>query len=78
MKRGHDNVSAWGGRARHSPSGRVPAARLLSGRSVASVQVKARRPVQELNVSFQEQKSVLPYEKVADMSLAAEALKLLR
>jgi ABC-type nitrate/sulfonate/bicarbonate transport system substrate-binding protein len=36
------------------------------------------RYIQELNVSFQEQKSVLPYEKVADMSLAAEALKLLR
>jgi ABC-type nitrate/sulfonate/bicarbonate transport system substrate-binding protein len=35
------------------------------------------RYIQELNVSFQEQKSVLPFAKVADMSLAAEAVKLL-
>jgi ABC-type nitrate/sulfonate/bicarbonate transport system substrate-binding protein len=35
------------------------------------------RYIQELNVSFKEQKSVLPFERVADMSLAAEAVKLL-
>ena len=36
------------------------------------------RYVQELNVSFKVQKSVLPFERVADMSLAADAVKLLR
>lgn len=35
------------------------------------------RYIQELNVSFKVQKAVLPFEKVADMSLAAEALTLL-
>ena len=34
--------------------------------------------IQQLNVEFQVQKSVLPFEQVADMSLAADALKLLR
>ena len=36
------------------------------------------RYVQGLNVDFHVQKSVLPFEKVADMSLAQDALKLLR
>jgi ABC-type nitrate/sulfonate/bicarbonate transport system substrate-binding protein len=36
------------------------------------------RYMQDLNVSFQVQKSILPFERVADMSLAADALKLLR
>lgn len=36
------------------------------------------RYIQELNVSFKVQKSLLPFERVADMSLAAEAVKLLR
>jgi ABC-type nitrate/sulfonate/bicarbonate transport system substrate-binding protein len=34
--------------------------------------------IQQLNVDFGIQKSILPYEKVADMSLAREALKLLK
>jgi hypothetical protein len=34
--------------------------------------------MQDLNVSFKVQKSVLPFERVADMSLAAEAVRLLR
>lgn len=33
--------------------------------------------MQELNVSFKVQKEILPFERVADMSLAADALKLL-
>ena len=33
--------------------------------------------IQNLNVEFQVQKAVLPFERVADMSLAADALKLL-
>ena len=33
--------------------------------------------IQQLNVQFGVQKSILPYERVADMSLAKEALKLL-
>jgi ABC-type nitrate/sulfonate/bicarbonate transport system substrate-binding protein len=36
------------------------------------------RYMQELNVSFKVQKSVMPFERVADMSLAADAVKLLR
>ena len=36
------------------------------------------RYIQELNVSFKVQKNVLPFERVADMSLAAEAVKLLQ
>lgn len=36
------------------------------------------RYIQDLNISFQVQKSVLPFDRVADMSLAADALKLLR
>jgi ABC-type nitrate/sulfonate/bicarbonate transport system substrate-binding protein len=35
------------------------------------------RYMQDLNVSFQVQKSVLPFDRVADMSLANDALKLL-
>jgi NitT/TauT family transport system substrate-binding protein len=35
------------------------------------------RYMQELNLSFRVQKQILPFERVADMSLAAEALKLL-
>lgn len=35
------------------------------------------RYMQALNVSFHVQKEILPFERVADMSLAAEALKLL-
>jgi ABC-type nitrate/sulfonate/bicarbonate transport system substrate-binding protein len=35
------------------------------------------RYMQSLNVSFKVQKTVLPFERVADMSLAADALKLL-
>jgi ABC-type nitrate/sulfonate/bicarbonate transport system substrate-binding protein len=35
------------------------------------------RYMQELNVSFNVQKEILPFERVADMSLAAEALTLL-
>lgn len=35
------------------------------------------RYMQELNVSFKVQKEILPFERVADMSLAADALKLL-
>jgi hypothetical protein len=33
--------------------------------------------MQQLNVSFKVQKEILPFERVADMSLAADALKLL-
>jgi hypothetical protein len=33
--------------------------------------------MQKLNVSFGIQKTMLPYDKVADMSLARDALKLL-
>ena len=36
------------------------------------------RYMQALNVSFKVQKGILPFERVADMSLAADALKLLR
>ena len=36
------------------------------------------RYIQDLNVSFKVQKSVLPFDRVADMSLANDALKLLR
>jgi ABC-type nitrate/sulfonate/bicarbonate transport system substrate-binding protein len=35
------------------------------------------RYIQALNVSFHVQKEILPFERVADMSLAADALKLL-
>jgi hypothetical protein len=35
------------------------------------------RIIQELNISSNVQKAVLPFEQVADMSLAADALKLL-
>lgn len=35
------------------------------------------RYIQELNVSFKSQKAILPFDRVADMSLAADALKLL-
>jgi ABC-type nitrate/sulfonate/bicarbonate transport system substrate-binding protein len=35
------------------------------------------RYMQQLNISFNVQKELLPFERVADMSLAAEALKLL-
>lgn len=35
------------------------------------------RYMQELNVSFKVQKGILPFERVSDMSLAADALKLL-
>jgi NitT/TauT family transport system substrate-binding protein len=35
------------------------------------------RYIQDLNVSFQIQKSVLPFDRTADMTLAADALKLL-
>jgi ABC-type nitrate/sulfonate/bicarbonate transport system substrate-binding protein len=35
------------------------------------------RYMQELNVGFKVQKEILPFERVADMSLAADALKLL-
>jgi ABC-type nitrate/sulfonate/bicarbonate transport system substrate-binding protein len=35
------------------------------------------RYMQQLNVSFKVQKEILPFERVADMSLAADALKLL-
>jgi hypothetical protein len=35
------------------------------------------RYMQQLNVGFKVQKEILPFERVADMSLAAEALKLL-
>ena len=34
--------------------------------------------IQELNIQFQVQKSMLPFNQIADMSLAADALKLLR
>ena len=36
------------------------------------------RYIQELNVGFKVQKAVLPFDQVADMSLAADALKLLK
>jgi ABC-type nitrate/sulfonate/bicarbonate transport system substrate-binding protein len=36
------------------------------------------RYMQELNVSFNVQKTILPFERVADMSIATDALKLLR
>ncbi len=35
------------------------------------------RYMQRLNVEFKVQRGVLPFERVADMSLAADALKLL-
>jgi ABC-type nitrate/sulfonate/bicarbonate transport system substrate-binding protein len=36
------------------------------------------RYMQELNVSFKVQKQILPFDRVADMSLAADALKMLK
>jgi hypothetical protein len=35
------------------------------------------RYMQELNIRFKVQKQTLPFERVADMSVAADALKLL-
>jgi len=35
------------------------------------------RYIQQLNVGFNVQKQILPFERVADMSLAADAIKLL-
>ena len=50
------------------------------GRVAANLEMDETRTnyVQELNVKLDVQKTILPFAKVADMSLAAEALKLLK